>query len=294
MGYSSAKVYSDGSHYIAIPKETQPWKKRKASTPKQVLNDEQQQRNLLFEQAYKDTADQKKQERKFAIDQQLQKIIPNDTERNEFVEQELQRMQRNKDVRKTRLYRKISLQDWDYFATFTYDGAKLTEDEFHKKLSNTLKKLVYRKGWKYVGVWERSPEHNRLHFHAILCAPNMVGEFETVKDYNTRDNRRQTTNQNTYFRDRFGRNDFKEICPQELGSAVAYMVKYIEKTGERLVYSRNLPTFFLSDIADEDVVCAIGAENRKLLLFDDFTCMVEGELMGKVSHEVIAKMPKSN
>ena len=41
MEYSDAKVYFDGSHYIAIPKVEQPWKKRKKQTIKtnQVLND---------------------------------------------------------------------------------------------------------------------------------------------------------------------------------------------------------------------------------------------------------------
>ena len=41
MEYSDAKVYFDGSHYIAIPKVEQPWKKRKKQTIKtnQVLNE---------------------------------------------------------------------------------------------------------------------------------------------------------------------------------------------------------------------------------------------------------------
>ena len=33
-----------------------------------------------------------------------------------------------------------------------------------------------------------------------------------------------------------------------LQSAVVYIVKYMEKTGEKLVYSKNLPQFFISDI----------------------------------------------
>jgi len=32
------------------------------------------------------------------------------------------------------------------------------------------------------------------------------------------------------------------------------MVKYIEKTGEKIVYSRGLPQFFISDVMDEDIV----------------------------------------
>lgn len=31
--------------------------------------------------------------------------------------------------------------------------------------------MCHRKGWKYVGVWERSPEKQRLHFHGIFYIP---------------------------------------------------------------------------------------------------------------------------
>ena len=42
MSYGDAKVYFDGSHYIAIPHTEQPWKKRKVKTieTNQVLNEE--------------------------------------------------------------------------------------------------------------------------------------------------------------------------------------------------------------------------------------------------------------
>lgn len=218
----------------------------------------------------------------------------NEEDLKAFVERELERKKRNAISRKIRLYRKVNLQKWHYFSTFTYDSAKLTEDEFRKKLSNALKKLSYRKGWKYAGVWERSTENNRLHFHSLIYAPEMVGEFVEKKDFSTKSNRMQTANQNTYFLERFGRNDFKPISPYELSQAVSYITKYMEKTGERIVYSKGLPTYFVSDISDEDVICNMGVDDRKLLLFDEFMCMVEGELMGKASPEVIEKMPKSN
>ena len=52
--------------------------------------------------------------------------------------------------------------------------------------------------------------------------------------------------------------------------------------------------YFLSDIMDEDIVCTIGQEDKKLLLFDDFNCWDEGVYMSIVSREVIAQMRKSN
>ena len=71
-------------------------------------------------------------------------------------------------------------------------------------------------------------------------------------------------------------------------------MKYIEKSGERIVYSKGLSQYFISDIMDEDVVCTIGQEDRKLLLFDDFKCFDEGTFMGTVSPETIKEMRKAN
>ena len=42
------------------------------------------------------------------------------------------------------------------------------------------------------------------------------------------------------------------------------------------------------------IVCPIGIDDQKLLLFDDFQCIDEGTLMGKVSKEVIKEMRKAN
>ena len=164
-------------------------------------------------------------------------------------------------------------------------------------MTNTLKHLVARKGWKYVGVWERGSDTDRLHFHGIFQIPEggMIGDLTEVKDYDTRKHRMQTTLQNTHFLKHFGRNDFSCICvPDDLTKAVKYITKYMEKSGERLVYGGDLPTYFQSDILENDVVCPIGIDDRKALLFDNFTCINEGEIIGKVSKEVIDQMPKCN
>ena len=50
----------------------------------------------------------------------------------------------------------------------------------------------------------------------------------------------------------------------------------------------------MSDILEEDVICTIGQEDRKILLFDNFTCLDEGLVVGKVSKETIEQMPKCN
>ncbi len=178
--------------------------------------------------------------------------------------------------------------------TFTFDDKKHTEQSFRKSLSNTLKHLVQRKGWKYIGVWERS-KNERLHFHGIFVIPQMIGKLETVTDYDTRKHRKQTILQNTHFAERYGRNDFKEICPFNLEVTVKYVVKYIEKSGEKLVYGGDLPEYIDCNVLAEDVVCTMGKEDRKILLFDDFTCIdKDGVVRGKATSEVLAQMPKAN
>ena len=123
----------------------------------------------------------------------------------------------------------------------------------------------------------------------------MPGLLVEKSDYSFKSRRRQITVQNTYFNERFGRSDFEKIEDYTmLGISVAYLMKYLEKTGEKIVYSKGLPQYFISDIMDEDVVTTIGLEDKKLLLFDDFECWDEGVNVGRVSADTIAQLRKSN
>ncbi|MCH5146509.1 MAG: hypothetical protein J1F61_00705 [Clostridiales bacterium] len=74
------------------------------------------------------------------------------------------------------------------------------------------------------------------------------------------------------------------------------MLKYITKNDERVVYSRGLKSYIVADILDEDIVCPYGDEEHeyKFVLSDNFTCISYGEILGKVSPEIIELMPKSN
>ena len=214
-----------------------------------------------------------------------------------YVDSNIERKRRNLIMRRIRLTRKVNLQTFNYFVTFTFNGKLHTEESFRKGLKKTLANFASRKGWKYVGVWERSPKKQRLHFHGLFYIPEgtMPGLMIEVNDYCLSSHRRQITHQNTYFNERFGRSDFEAIDDKKtLGRSVAYIMKYLEKTGERIVYSKGLPQYFVSDIMDDDVVRPIGLEDKKLLLFDNFDCWDEGEHMGKVSTETIAQLRKSN
>ncbi len=301
MPYINAKIYSDGGHYIAIPIENFPseQRKRKRQKPEQlkIQTDESPPTpKEKFETAYEESKQLPKRERKKYIAEKLKDDFQTAEQVKEFVASNIERKKNNAYKRYTRLWRKVHLQSgWNYFVTFTYSDEMHTEESFKKKLRNTLKHAVSRNGWKYIGVWERAPETGRLHFHGIFYIPQMIGEIIEVKDYSTKSHRMQTTYQNAHFLKEFGRNDFKPIdIPNDITQSVKYLLKYIEKSGEKLIYGGKLPTTFNSDILDEEVICGYGVDDRKLILADNFTCIVDGEILGTVSPEIIEKMPKSN
>lgn len=343
MPYGEAKVYFDGSHYIAIPHTENPTKPRKkpieeeitifkeseenegseANTPEpsnsfeneitesaeQVIenvenepSEPQIQRIItkkeLFEELYQKYIDLKQKDRKKKIIEEMLPHFDKQEHCESYVQIHMDRKQRNLICRRIRMCRKANLANFNYFCTFTYDDKLHTEESFKKKLKYSFANLCKRKKWRYMGVWERAPKTNRLHFHGLFEIPpnTLSGELTKVRDYSTITHKMQESYQSTFFNKRFGRSDFKEIDEHEkrLGNALAYLMKYIEKTGEKIVYSKGLPQYFISDIMDKDVVTTIGQEDKKLLLFDDFNCWDEGVLIGQVCPEVIGQMRKCN
>ena len=251
----------------------------------------------LFNELYQEYLHLKKGERREKIIAALRPFFKTETTVKNYVDGNIERKRRNLICRRIRLTRKVNLQTFTHFVTFTYNGQLHTEESFKKGLKKTLANFASRKGWKYVDVWERSPEKQSLHFHGLLYIPEgtMPGLLVEKSDYSFKSRRRQITVQNTYFNERFGRSDFEKIEDNTmLGRSVAYLMKYLEKTGEKIVYSKGLPQYFISDVMDDDVVTTVGLEDKKLLLFDDFACWDEGEYMGKVSQEVIKQLRKSN
>ncbi len=350
--YPECKVYSDGSHFIAIPHTEKPYKprpkkkeeiitvkpqkdnkppsepseetveesappvddallplekiavtgkmpKEEPEQPANILqsNERRMTKKELFNELYREYLFLKKRERREKLIATMRPYFKTEKATETYVDSNLERKKRNLICRRVRMTRKANLADFNYFCTFTYDGKKHTEESFKKKLKICFNNMSCRKGWKYMGVWERSPEKHRLHFHGLFHIPQgkMLGGIEEHRDYSTITHKMQTTYQNTYFNEHFGRSDFEEIVGNgKLGEALAYLMKYIEKTGEKIIYSKGLPQYFMSDIMDKDVASTIGQEDRKLLLYDDFTCWDEGTLMGQVSPDVIEKMKKGN
>lgn len=254
-------------------------------------------RKEVFERLYKEHLYDSKRKRKREIIKGMLPYCKDYADAKLFTELNLRRKRNNMSARRIRMRRKAGLQDFTHFVTFTYSDDLHTETSFKKDLGTCLRHYADRKSWKCMGVWERSPEKQRLHFHGIFYIPEgtMPGQMMDVNDFNFKSKKRKITHQNTYFNEHFGRSDFEKIeNDYDLQYAMNYLIKYIEKSGERIVYYGDLPQYFVSDVMEDDIICPYGEDGRKFILADSFGCWDEGEYMGQVSKETIAKMPKAN
>ncbi len=246
-------------------------------------------RGSEFERLYKESQHMTVKEQKKYIMDGLRQLFKNAKNAEWYVDRRMFGKYRALVERRKRFARKAYMNNFNYFVTFTYDDKKQTEETFRKKLPKALQNLSTRNGWRYMGVWERGGQTNRLHFHALLKVPEgaMVGELIEKRDFNFDMHRMRKTMQNTFFNERFGRCDFEKIIDNPIAyiAAVEYILKYISKSGERIVYSRGLPMYVIADIHEEDVLCRTGKEDRKLVLHDQFGCWDEGEYLGAMSEE---------
>ncbi|MBE6702123.1 MAG: hypothetical protein E7585_01765 [Ruminococcaceae bacterium] len=290
------RVYHDGCHYIAIAPGKRPyanWKPR----PKK-------DHEKAFRELYRGTKMGYRQETENGVEyvpgmtgnEQKQYILETlqDTfgdavdDWQEFVNQEFERERNNYCARAKRFRRKAFFNDWNYFVTFTYDDVKATEETFKQRLRRSLSNLHSRRDWTYMGCFERAEDTGRLHFHGLFHVPpgEMVGEIEERESYSTKQHKMQISCVNTWFEKRFGRNDFCPFTNDDIkrGTTLEYILKYIEKSGERIVYSRGIPSDEVANIAVEQ--CAAEYYNfvKKWILFDDWKTVdpaprgvVEGE-----------------
>jgi hypothetical protein len=191
------------------------------------------------------------------------------------------------------------LHGFNWFCTFTYDSKKLSEEEFKKKLLNTLRHFANRKDWKYMGTWERGGDTDRLHFHAVMYIPEdkMSGNVEKKREYDVKQKKMVEYTENSFFKDRFGRNTFDEIDGNELtiSKALDYILKYIEKDGGRIICSKGLHTFIETDIESEDIITNLReGDYSKFILFDNFKVYKDGEKLGVISPDVLANAKTVN
>ena len=292
MNLPAAKIYYDGSNWIAIPHTKRPYRRRRRKPPEKSAELQQ------FEESFEKVKGGRKS-RKAKLLQEFTPMFKDEDEAEQFVEEHFNRLSRNRWERYKRMIRRGYTNRWNFFCTYTFDSKKHTEETFRRALMNTLYHLSSCRDWRYMGAWERGELGQRLHFHALTYIPEgaMPGELEEHEDYSTKRHRREKGIQNSFFNERFGRSDFSAVNnAYEVADSIKYMLKYIGKNDEKIVYSRGLKTYVVSDVLDGDILCRMGNEEHgfKYILAPNFTCISDGEIMGTVSPEVIEKMPKAN
>ena len=189
----------------------------------------------------------------------------NDSWLIEYLDKFIYRQKENLKARKNRFRRKALNNDWNYFVTFTYDSKKHNEETFVKTLKDKLKNLHNNWDWRYMGCFERS-QSGRLHFHGLLYVPDgaMRGKLIEEKYYDTNAHKMAICLLNEDFEKKIGRNDFKPIAKWDITftNALDYIIKYIGKSDNRIVYSRGIKddVMCLMKFSDQ-AICPIN-ENR--------------------------------
>lgn len=273
------KIYNDGGHYVATLPRNAIFKNKKRTVNNSFFD-------VVFDTFYLRGLQENLKGAKL-YDYIKTAIIDNCGEIENLdneIQKGIDRRKANIHKRLKTFKRKARLNKWTHFVTFTYDSKKMNADTFRSKLRKCLSNFHTRRGWKYMGVFEYAPETHHLHFHALLYVPkdNMVGNVVKITDYSTAQHRMQTTYSNTFFADTFGRNDFEELTEFELknGNALDYLTKYIAKTGEKIVYSRGIPTTILMKIDYKDIATTMFDFVQKFVLFDDVVDW-ERDVLGK-------------
>lgn len=282
------KIYSDGSHFLGTPVVQQSKKKDFSRTVK-----EKSELDLVFENLFLEATKQGLCKGNYSKSKRLKNFLKNGLKLHfkgvvfevididNYVEEGINRILTNCFKRKKTFERKTFINPWNYMITVTYDSKKWnSEDDFKKSLKKFFSNQNTRRGWKVMGAFELSPDgKDRLHFHGFAYIPDgaMIGEIIQKKDYSTKLKRMQTIHQNTHLAEKFGRNDFEAISKDDInyGNLIDYILKYILKSGEKVFYSRGIPSEIFAAVKDEKIAVELYDFCLKLLFFDDIVIEVE-------------------
>lgn len=282
------RIYNDSSHFVG----TKYYKENEGGTSIRDYKSEYAKDNLI--KAYHRGKSKEKADYEIRFDTLYKEHsdIRNRDKRNKLITEQL--IQEGYDIslnavellskkkskslyyRKDRFRKKAFNNKWNYFVTITYDDRKCSEENFKERLKRVLANFHDRYGYRYMGVFERS-KNNRLHFHALMYIPKgkMRGDIKIVRDYSKEDNRMRAVSVNTFFLDRFGRNDFSPLFQrkEELSRMIEYIIKYINKSEERILYCRGIDTYIYCKVDDEDILLKV-TENFHVIyiFFDDLLC----------------------
>ena len=153
-------------------------------------------------------------------------------------------------LRIKRFKRKVDFHNngryWTHFVTLTRDPNKYASFEaWEKDIKMTLSHLSDRREWRFIFVFEDGESYDHEHMHGILHVPagQMVGDIINVSRFNFKSKQRNEVAENTFFRERFGINEFEELqsgTGERHNRIIAYMTKYISKTPKKFFYSRHI------------------------------------------------------
>lgn len=266
------KIYNDGGHFVAT---RVCHNKRKYIATSKAREDIDICFDSLYTAGVREGLKNTRREKALTeyITAGMSKLYADNPFLDEYIAERVKRKRHNLNVRKKRFRRKAYLNRWNYFLTFTFDDEKHTPETFRKKLRKCLSNLHTRRGWRYMGVFEYSPEKHRLHFHALAYIPygEMLGKVEKKNSYSPKTGKVETRNENSFFAKSFGVNDFTEINAMAIkhGHTINYLLKYIEKQGERIVYSRGIATEVCKKLTAAEIITAYTDYTEKYVLFDN-------------------------
>lgn len=260
------KVYHDGSHYCAtlVCKGLAHKNERKDDEIRDTFNE-----------FYRDLKGLPKRDFIKTIRVKMENAFPrlDKIELSAQIDLNIKRVLHNVYARKKRFRRKVHLNKWNYFVTFTYSDDIMSEKDFSRRLKKCLSNLATRRKWRVVGCFERGGDTNRLHFHCLIYVPQnqMIGEISDREDFDTRKGHMQVTHCNSFFEKAFGRNDFETINEAELahGNLIEYMLKYIEKSGSRFFCTRGVNECVTLRLKDRSIATTFFQWVTKYVLFDD-------------------------
>ena len=267
--FIQCKVYNDGNHYIAVPKLKYASKNKGRNSKKTELQEKIEA--YYYESLKKNIS--KSERNSYIVDKvteeyeeygEIEDIFDYvDIEKGKIVNKLYNRLKRAK--------RKAYMNEWNYFVTLTYNDKIHTQSSFEKAIKTSLQHFSSRRGWRYMGGFENGEIGERRHLHLLMYIPEnqMVGTLYARHDYSTKQRKIVETVSNSFFEKRFGRCDFQAITKVELESSLDYILKYITKQNEKLMYSKGLLSEIYTYVPECEVACEYTDYVNKLVLFDD-------------------------
>ena len=301
--YKKSKIYTDSSHWLVIvPRPNKRAFKPKVEKEYNVLADgryvladmtdgsvEVVRKTCLtdeFDTAFNASRGLPSDIAFGAMRDAVRPFFHHDDDAEAYVNVKLANKRRAQEARSTRFKRKAHLNRFDFYCTFTYDDKKCTFEQFDRELRVFFNNKACRNGWRVMFVPEWGKKSERYHIHALIHVEDptsIPGDWKIERRYSEKKRRMVECLDNTYFRDRWGMNDWQclaEMSPMERKNAVGYIIKYLTKTDARAFYSRGIPTFLQADIKAKDVIQYIYRKDCTGILFDDFHLYDGGKDLG--------------